>query len=168
MEWQTPLLSFNGQKPLEKVPPPYAARVLLCDRAAAVSLVFALCCHNIKICQRREGMKAGGCCYSRAADMKAGSVPEAVELMKNSGLMSFVAVTEHGARMSRTSKDNTAENPQKCNRAKSTQTESKRKARSQRQETDQSSKDGIGLLYNHKAYKKKEQGYYIAQRLYKL
>lgn len=30
-------------------------------------------------------MKAGGCCYSRAAAMKAGSVPEAVELMKNGG-----------------------------------------------------------------------------------
>ena len=81
--------------------------------------------------------------------MKAESVPEAVELMKNGGLMSFVAVTEHGARMSRTSKDNTAENPQKCNRAKSTQTESKRKARSQRQEA------------RAKRKRRKAKGYYI-------
>lgn len=77
-----PCCVSTGKNPLKKYPRPYAARVLLCDRAAAVSLVFALCRHNIKICQRREGIKTGGRCYSRAADMKAESVPEAVELMK--------------------------------------------------------------------------------------
>lgn len=55
-----PCCVSTGKNPLKKYPRPYAARVLLCDRAAAVSLVFALCRHNIKICQRQEGMKAGG------------------------------------------------------------------------------------------------------------
>lgn len=74
--------------------------------------------------------------------MKAGSVPEAVELMKNGGLMSFVAVTEHGARMRRTSKDNTAENPQKCNGAKSTQTDKQRKQDHKGKKHEQSEKEG--------------------------
>lgn len=79
--------------------------------------------------------------------MKAESVPETVELMKNAVFRNAVAVTEHGARMNRTSKDNTAENPQKCNRAKSTQTESKRKTRSQRQQTIKAKKtEDIGAI----------------------
>ena len=36
-------------------------------------------------------MRAGGRCYPRAADMKAESVPEAAELMKNGGRAAFAA-----------------------------------------------------------------------------
>lgn len=70
--------------------------------------------------------------------MKAGSVPDAVELMKNSGQGGVAAVTEHGARMSRTSKDHTDESRTKA---------SNRKVRGQRQaNTIKAAKTGRAYL----------------------
>lgn len=70
-------------------------------------------------------------------------------------------MTEHGARMSRTYKQRKPRKLKKTTQAKSKITKARNAIKAKKTE-------GIGLLYNHKAYKKKKQGYYIAQRLYRL
>lgn len=81
--------------------------------------------------------------------MKAESVPEAVELMKNGDPRGICSRAEHGARVSRTSKAHTAENPQKCNRAKSTQRKANETQDHKGKKHEQSEKDG------------RHRGYYI-------
>ena len=150
-----------GKNPLKKYPRPYAARVLLCDRAAAVSPIPALCCHNIELCQRQKARRrrvllSSGGGYEGGKRSKSRRANERIAIRA-----AFAAVTEHGARVSRTYKQKTKNQKQNKNhdwkqpKAKSQTSKGKSLKEGQRREEP---------IYNkHKAYKKKKQGYYIVQ-----
>ena len=171
-----PCCVSTGKNPLKKYPRPYAARVLLCDRAAAVSIVFALCRHNIKICRRRKAWRRAGAAIPGRRLWRRKAFPKPPIWWKTATRAAFAAVTEHGARVSRTPKQKSKRKTtlRKQLKAKSQASNRAKKPRkSQRAKTEaESIKEGQRRkepIYNkHKAYKKKKQGYYIAQRLYRL